>query len=46
MPKTVEEALKRRARQLGYKPGSDRYNRYVYGSLEKLASQKKGSDKA
>ncbi len=40
MPKRLEEALKRRAVQLGMKPKTDRYNRYVYGTIEKYQGAK------
>jgi hypothetical protein len=41
MPKKLEEALKRSARARGFRPGSDRYNRYVYGTLAKVKKAKK-----
>lgn len=44
MPKRIEEALKRRANQLGYEKGTERYKRYVYGTLEKIEQMKKGKD--
>lgn len=43
MPKKLEEALKRRAAELGYKPKTDRYNRYVYGTLARVEAERKGS---
>lgn len=36
MPKKMEEALKRAARAKGFEPDSDRYRRYVYGTLQKI----------
>ena len=39
-PKKFEEALKRAAKARGFKAGSDRYNRYVYGTISKLKKQK------
>lgn len=42
MPKKLEEALKRRAAQQGFKKGTDRYDRYVYGTLSKVEKAKKG----
>lgn len=42
MPKKIEDALKRRAKELGYKPGTDRYDRYVYGTLAKLKEKRGG----
>lgn len=41
MPKRLEQALKRRARQLGYKENSERWRRYVYGTVEKYQQAKK-----
>lgn len=35
MPKELEDELKRKARKLGLKPGTDRWNAYVYGGLRK-----------
>lgn len=40
MPKKLEEALKRQAVQKGFKPGSDKYNRYVYGTLQRVKESK------
>lgn len=45
MPKKLEEALKRRAAQLGYEPGSERYKRYVYGALAKQTEKPKTEEK-
>ena len=39
MPKRFEDALKRSAKRQGIEPGTDRWNRYVYGSLEKAAKR-------
>lgn len=41
MPKRIEDALKRSAERAGIKKGSDRYNRYVYGSLQRVKRGKK-----
>ena len=40
MPKKLEEALKRRASQLGYEKGSKRYQRYVYGAMQRIEKTK------
>lgn len=45
MPKHLEEALKRRAAQHGFERGSDRYNRYVYGTLEMIEKNRKPKPK-
>jgi hypothetical protein len=37
----LELALKRRAAQLGYEKGTDRYDRYVYGTLKKVEKARK-----
>lgn len=42
MPKKIEEALKRSALAHGYKPKTERYNRYVYGTLAKIKECKDG----
>ncbi len=34
-PKEMEDALKKGAQEKGFKPGGERYNRYVYGTLAK-----------
>lgn len=36
MPKEVEDKLKHEAAQKGFKRGSDRYNAYVYGTMQRL----------
>ena len=41
MPKRMKEALKRAARKRGYKPGTERYNRFVYGTIEKWKKKHK-----
>lgn len=33
MPAKLERALKRQAKRKGFKPGSPRFRRYVYGTL-------------
>jgi hypothetical protein len=35
MPKKMHDALAREAKKKGYKPGSEAYNRYVYGTMKK-----------
>jgi hypothetical protein len=42
VPKKLEEALKRRARQLGYKENSPKWKAYVYGTIQKYQAAKKG----
>lgn len=45
MPKKMEEALMKEARKKGYRKGSDAWNRYVYGTMEKagkMPKKKKG----
>lgn len=41
MPLAEERALKREALKHGFKPGSDRYKRYVYGTLAIQKARKK-----
>lgn len=41
MPKKLEHKLKQGAEKIGLKPGSDAYNRYVYGPLSKIEKVKK-----
>lgn len=36
MPKELERDLKQGARKKGFIPGSDRYNRYVYGTMNNM----------
>lgn len=50
MPKDIERKLKQEAKKKGFKPGSERFNRYVYGTLAKIEkmtskSKKKGKRK-
>jgi len=42
MPAALHRALAKSARKKGYKPGSKKYNAYVYGTL---AKHKKGKKK-
>lgn len=35
MPVAMERALRKSAKRKGFKPGSDRWNRYVYGTIER-----------
>lgn len=41
MPVVVERKLKKQAKKLGFKPGSKRFNAYVYGTLAKIAKMTK-----
>lgn len=41
MPREIEERLKRSAERKGYKPGSEKYNAYVYGTLDKIEKERK-----
>lgn len=43
MPKKLERALKAAAKRHGYRPGTERYNRYVYGTMKKV--EKKDGEK-
>ena len=36
MPKDLHDNLDKRARKKGFKPGTDEYNKYVYGTLKKV----------
>lgn len=36
MPAALERKLKAEAKARGYRPGSDVYNAYVYGTLAKI----------
>jgi len=38
VPKKLEEALKARARKLGFK--GERFRRYVYGTLQKVEARR------
>ena len=40
MPKEVEDRLKRQAEKQGLRPGTDRYNAYVYGTLNRIEKKK------
>jgi len=33
MPKALERKLEKEAKKKGFKPGSDRFDRYVYGAM-------------
>lgn len=44
MPKAVEDALKKRARKMGLK--GDRFNAYVYGTLQKITDWTPGQQRA
>lgn len=44
MPKRLEQKLEREASKRGFKKGSDRWNAYVYGTLDKIEAEK--SDKS
>ena len=41
MPIKTELALKAQALKKGFKPGTPRYNAYVYGTLNKIEQLKK-----
>lgn len=41
MPKKLKKKLKTEAIKKGFKPGSKRYNAYVFGTMEKI---KKSND--
>lgn len=43
MPVKLERALKKKAREHGYKKGSEQYDAYVYGGLNNI--EKKGKKK-
>ena len=43
MPRKIEEALKRSARARGYEPGTDKYRRYVYGTLTRIKAGRKAN---
>lgn len=45
MPKKMEESLKKSAKKKGFKPGSDRFNRYVYGTLMDKTDWRPGKGK-
>jgi len=40
VPKEMEKKLKAQAKKKGFKKGSDRYNRYVYGTMQERTSWK------
>lgn len=42
MPKALEHKLEIEARHKGFKKGSDRYNRYVYGTMNIIEHNKAG----
>jgi len=46
MPKALERKLKAQAKKKGFKPGSDRYNRYVYGGLRASGWSPKSKSKS
>lgn len=41
MPKELHDKLHKEALSKGYEEGSDEYNRYVYGTLQKIEKQQK-----
>lgn len=41
MPEELHRELDKRAKEMGMAEGSDEYNRYVYGTLQKVEKQKK-----
>lgn len=40
MPVEIERRLIRQAKKRGLKPGTDRFNAYVYGTLQKIEKLK------
>lgn len=36
MPKEIEQKLKKAAKKRGFRPGSDKFGAYVYGTLNKI----------
>lgn len=45
MPKELHDKLHKEALKKGYKEGSDEYNRYVYGTLNKVEKKMKEDEK-
>lgn len=41
MPKAEEKKVKASARKAGLKPGSDRYEAYVWGTMNKIKEARK-----
>lgn len=41
MPKRLHKALEKSARRKGLKPGTEHYNRYVYGTMAKIEGKEK-----
>lgn len=46
MPTQAHKALNRAARKAGFTKGSERYRRYVYGTLTKIEQKTKKKSKA
>ena len=45
MPKKYHDKVARSAKKRGLKPGSERYNAYVYGTLNKIEKRHKGKQR-
>ena len=43
MPEELHQALHQAALKAGLKPGTERYNRYVYGGMKKIEERNSGS---
>ena len=41
-PRRLEKALKASAKRKGFREGSERYNRYVYGTMKKIKEKSNG----
>lgn len=46
MPEELHKALHAAALKHGFKPGSERYNRYVYGGMQKILERKRNDGSA
>lgn len=45
MPIRLHKQLAKSAKQKGFKPGSERFNKYVYGTMAKIEKAKKKEKK-
>jgi len=45
MPKEMERKLKASAKKKGFKKGTDKYGKYVYGTMQKKTDWKPGKKK-
>lgn len=43
MPEELHRKLHEEALKHGFKPGSERYNRYVFGAMQKIEERKQRS---